>query len=136
KYIQAWEDLTERMGYWVTIKEAYITYKNKYIESVWWSLKKFFDAGLIYRGYKIQPYCPRCETPLSTHEVAQRYEDVKAPSVYVAFKIKPGQGLDGYEFLVWTTTPWTLISNVALAVGPDIAYVKIKFKDTDDKLIL
>lgn len=136
KYLKEWEYLTERMGYWVNFKDAYITYKNEYIESVWWSLKKFFDAGLIYRGYKIQPYCPRCETPLSTHEVAQGYEDIKDPSVYVAFKIKNGQGYDGFEFLVWTTTPWTLISNVALAVGPDITYDKIKFKDTNDKLIL
>ena len=136
KYLKEWEDLTERMGYWVNLKEAYVTYKNKYIESVWWSLKKFFDAELIYRGYKIQPYCPRCETPLSTHEVAQGYEDVKDPSVYVVFKIKDGQGYDGWYFLVWTTTPWTLISNVALAVGPKITYVKIKFKDTGDQIIL
>jgi len=136
KYLKEWEDLTERMGYWVNLKEAYVTYKNEYIESVWWSLKKFFDAELIYRGYKIQPYCPRCETPLSTHEVAQGYEDVKDPSVYVVFKIKDGQRYDGWYFLVWTTTPWTLISNVALAVGPDITYVKIKFKDTGDQIIL
>ena len=136
KYLKEWDELTERMGYWINLKDAYVTYKNEYIESVWWSLKKFFDGGKIYRGYKIQPYCPRCETPLSTHEVAQGYEDVKDPSVYVVFKIKNGQGLDGYEFLVWTTTPWTLISNVALAVGPKITYVKIKFNDTDDHLIL
>lgn len=136
KYLADWENLTERMGYWVNLKDAYVTYKNEYIESVWWSLKKFFDAGLIYRGYKIQPYCPRCETPLSTHEVAQGYEDIKDPSVYVKFKIKNGQGLDGFSFLVWTTTPWTLISNVALAAGPDINYVKIKIKDTDEELIL
>lgn len=136
KYLKEWEDLTRRMGYWINLDDAYITYKNEYIESVWWSLKKFFDAGLIYRGYKIQPYCPRCETPLSTHEVAQGYEDVKDPSVYVVFKIIDGQSLDGYQFLVWTTTPWTLISNVALAVGPEITYSKIRFKDTGEKLIL
>ncbi|HRF65845.1 MAG TPA: isoleucine--tRNA ligase [Ignavibacteria bacterium] len=136
KYLKDWENLTERMGYWVNLEDAYITYKNEYIESVWWSLKKFFDAELIYRGYKIQPYCPRCETPLSTHEVAQGYEDVKDPSVYVVFKIKDGQGHDGFSFLVWTTTPWTLISNVALAVGPQITYVKIQFKDTGEKIIL
>jgi isoleucyl-tRNA synthetase len=140
KYLQEWEDLTRRMGYWIDLKDAYVTYRNEYIESVWWSLKKFFDAGLIYRGYKIQPYCPRCETPLSTHEVAQGYEDVKDPSVYVVFKIKEGQiaggeSLDGYSFLVWTTTPWTLISNVALAVGPNITYAKIRFKDTGEKII-
>lgn len=140
KYLSDWEDLTERMGYWVNLKDAYITYKNEYIESVWWSLKKFFDAGKIYRGFKIQPYCPRCETPLSSHEVAQGYEDVKDPSVYIVFRIKPGQpaagGLDDYQFLVWTTTPWTLISNVALAVGPEITYVKLQFKDTGEKIIL
>ncbi|MFI5144141.1 MAG: isoleucine--tRNA ligase [Ignavibacteria bacterium] len=141
KYLKEWENLTERMGYWVNLDEAYITYKNDYIESVWWSLKKFFDAGLIYKGYKIQAYCPRCETPLSTHEVAQGYEDVKDPSVYVTFKIKPdekskAEGIDGFEFLVWTTTPWTLISNVALAVHPNIDYAKIRFKQTGDKLIL
>jgi len=136
KYLQDWENLTERMGYWLHLEDAYITYKNEYIESVWWSLKKFFDAGLIYRGFKIQPYCPRCETPLSSHEVAQGYEDVKDPSVYVTFKIKNGQGLDGFEFLVWTTTPWTLISNVALAVGAEVVYAKIQFKQTGDKVIL
>lgn len=141
KYINEWEELTERMGYWVNLDDAYITYKNEYIESVWWSLKQFFDVGKIYKGYKIQPYCPRCETPLSTHEVAQGYEEVKDPSVYVTFKIKDSDkvralGLDGYEFLVWTTTPWTLISNVALAVSPDIDYVKIRFKETDDKIVL
>ncbi|HEY3251825.1 MAG TPA: isoleucine--tRNA ligase [Ignavibacteria bacterium] len=136
KYLKEWEELTERMGYWVNFEDEYMTHKNEYIESVWWSLKKFFYADLIYRGYKIQPYCPRCETPLSSHEVALGYEDVKDPSVYITFKIKEGQGLDGYEFLVWTTTPWTLISNVALAVGPDVTYVKIQFKKTGDKVIL
>lgn len=136
KYLKEWEELTERMGYWLHLEDAYITYKNEYIESVWWSLKKFFDAGLIYRGFKIQPYCPHCETPLSSHEVALGYEDVKDPSVYVTFKIKDGQGYDGYEFLVWTTTPWTLISNVALAVGPEVIYVKIQLKKTGDKVIL
>jgi isoleucyl-tRNA synthetase len=141
KYLKEWEDLTERMGYWVNLDDAYITYTNEYIESVWWALKKFFDAELIYRGYKIQAYCPRCETPLSTHEVAQGYEDVKDPSVYVTFKIKSDAksislGIDGYEFLVWTTTPWTLISNVALAVGPEVDYVKVIFTKTGDRVVL
>jgi isoleucyl-tRNA synthetase len=141
RYLKEWENFTERMGYWVNLEDAYITYTNEYIESVWWSLKKFFDSGLIYKSYKIQAYCPRCETPLSTHEVAQGYEDVKDPSVYVTFKIKSGEkskteGIDGFEFLVWTTTPWTLISNVALAVHPNIDYTKIRFKDTGDKIIL
>lgn len=136
KYLKEWEELTSRMGYWINMDDAYITYKNEYIESVWWSLRKFFDAGLIYRGFKIQPYCPRCETPLSTHEVAQGYEDVKDPSVFVFFKIQSGQSLDGYRFLVWTTTPWTLISNAALAVGPEITYTKIQIKDSAEKIIL
>jgi isoleucyl-tRNA synthetase len=140
KYLKEWETLTERMAYWVNLKDAYVTYTNEYIESVWWALKRFFDEGFIYKGYKIQPYCPRCETPLSSHEVAQGYEDVKDPSVYVIFKISEGQNADGnldrFSFLVWTTTPWTLISNVALAVGSEIDYVKIKLKETGDKLIL
>jgi isoleucyl-tRNA synthetase len=141
KYLNEFEELTERMGYWINLDDAYITYKNEYIESVWWSLKRFFDEDKIYKGYKIQPYCPRCETPLSSHEVAQGYEEVKDPSVYVTFKIKDSDkvralGIDSFEFLVWTTTPWTLISNVALAVSPDIDYVKIKFKETGDKVVL
>lgn len=142
KYLKEWEDLSERMGHWINLKDAYITYKNEYIESVWWSLKKFFDAGKIYRGYKIQPYCPRCETPLSTHEVAQGYEDVKDPSVYVKFKIIDNEhsrfiGIQDAYFLVWTTTPWTLISNVALAVHPMEDYVLVKLKDEDNtKLVL
>jgi isoleucyl-tRNA synthetase len=127
KYLKDWEKLTERMGYWLNLDDAYVTYTNEYIESVWWALKKFFDAGLIYRGYKIQPYCPRCETPLSSHEVAQGYRDVKDPSVYIRFKIKSNEeDFKDADFLVWTTTPWTLISNVALAVNPDVEYVKIK----------
>jgi isoleucyl-tRNA synthetase len=139
KYLKDWEEFTRRLGYWVNLDDAYITFTNDYIESVWWSLKQFFDAGLIYKGYKIQPYCPRCETPLSSHEVAQGYEDVKDPSVYVVFKISKAPKeleIDDYQFLVWTTTPWTLISNVALAVGPDITYVKLQFSDTGEKIIL
>lgn len=141
EYLKDWDMFTERMGYWINLDDAYITYTNEYIESVWWALKNFYDAGLIYRGFKIQAYCPRCETPLSTHEVAQGYEDVKDTSVYVTFKIKPTKkskalNIDGFEILVWTTTPWTLISNVALAVHPDIDYVKIKFKETGDQVIL
>lgn len=129
KYLKDWEKLTERMGYWLNLDDAYVTYTNEYIESVWWALKKFFDAGLIYRGYKIQPYCPRCETPLSSHEVAQGYRDVKDPSVYIRFKIKSdSEDFKDTSFLVWTTTPWTLISNVALAVHPDVEYVKIQTK--------
>lgn len=132
EYKDEWEEMTERIGYWVDLNDAYITCDNNYIESVWWALKKFFDAGLIYKGHKIQPYCPRCETPLSSHEVALGYEDVKDPSVYVKMKLLPQAGSSRDDektfFLVWTTTPWTLISNVALAVGRDIDYVKVEHK--------
>ncbi len=131
KYKSDWENLTERMGYWVDMNHPYITFENNYIESVWWALQQYFDKGFIYKGYKIQPYCPRCETPLSSHEVSLGYEDVKDPSVYVKMKIK---GEENTYFLVWTTTPWTLISNVALAVHPDVDYVKVEQKG--EKLIL
>jgi isoleucyl-tRNA synthetase len=124
KYLKEWEDLTSRMGYWIDLSNAYITFHNEYIESVWWALKKFFDAGLIYKGYKILPFCPVCESPLSSHEVAQGYQDLKDPSVFVKFKITTGQHA-GSDFLVWTTTPWTLPSNAALAVNPVHKYVKI-----------
>ncbi len=123
KYKAEWEELTERMGYWVNLADPYVTFENDYIESIWWALKQYFDRGLIYKGYKIQPYCPRCETPLSSHEVSLGYEDVKDPSVYVKMKLK---GEERTYFLVWTTTPWTLISNVALAVHPDVTYVRVE----------
>ena len=125
EYKDDWEKMTEQIGYWVDLNDAYITCDNNYIESVWWALKRFFDEGLIYKGYKIQPYCPRCETPLSSHEVALGYEDVKDPSVYVKMKLRDEENT---FFLVWTTTPWTLISNVALAVGKDVDYVKVEHK--------
>ncbi len=129
KYKTDWERMTERMGYWVNLDDPYITFTNDYIESIWWALKQYFDKGLIYKGYKIQPYCPRCETPLSSHEVSLGYEEILGPSVYVKFKLKKGQKIRDYVvgdrnyFLVWTTTPWTLISNVALAVNPSTEYV-------------
>lgn len=125
KYKAEWERMTERMGYWVDMNDPYITFTNEYIESIWWALKQFFDKGFIYKGYKIQPYCPRCETPLSSHEVSLGYDDVKDPSVYVKVKVK---GEPNTYFLVWTTTPWTLISNVALAVHPDVDYVMVDVK--------
>lgn len=131
KYKTDWEQMTRMMGYWVDLEHPYITFENTYIESVWWALKQFFTRGLIYRGYKIQPYCPRCETPLSSHEVSLGYKDVKDPSVYVKMKVK---GEENTYFLVWTTTPWTLISNVALAVHPDVQYVKVDVKG--ERLIL
>ncbi len=128
-YLDLWEKMTSRMGYWIDLDSAYITLKNEYIESVWWALKTLFDKGLIYKDYKIVPQDPKSETVLSSHELALGYRETKDPSVYVLFKIKDK---DEY-FLVWTTTPWTLISNVALAVGPDVDYVKIK---TNDKKII
>jgi isoleucyl-tRNA synthetase len=131
KYKADWERMTERMGYWVNLDDPYITFTNEYIESIWWALKQYFDKGLIYKGYKIQPYCPRCETPLSSHEVSLGYEDVKDPSIYIKMKAK---GEENTYFLVWTTTPWTLISNVALAIHPDVDYVKVEHKG--EKLIL
>jgi isoleucyl-tRNA synthetase len=131
KYKVDWEEMTRMMGYWVDLADPYVTFENNYIESVWWALRQYFDKGLIYKGYKIQPYCPRCETPLSSHEVSLGYKDVKDPSVYVKMKVK---GEDNTHFLVWTTTPWTLISNVALAVNSNIEYVKVEHHG--EKLIL
>lgn len=124
-YKKEWDDLTKRIGYWLDLTNPYITFTNDYIESVWWILKELWKKDLLYQGFKILPYCPRCETPLSSHEVSQGYKDVKDPSIYVKMKL---QGTKNTYFLVWTTTPWTLISNVALAVHPEIDYVKI---DTD-----
>jgi isoleucyl-tRNA synthetase len=128
-YLDLWEKMTTRMGYWIDLDSAYVTLTNDYIESVWWALKTLFDKGLIYKDYKIVPQDPKSETVLSSHELALGYRETKDPSVYVLFKIKDKDE----HFLVWTTTPWTLISNVALAVGPEITYVKIK---TGDKTII
>jgi len=125
-YKELWETLTDRMGYWVDLHDPYVTCDNNYIESVWWILKQFYDKGLVYKGFKVVPYCPKCGTPLSSHEVAQGYQDVSDPSVYVKMKLKDQENT---YFLVWTTTPWTLISNVALAIGNEIDYVKAKYKD-------
>ncbi len=126
EYKGMWEDLTARMGYWIDLEHPYITCENEYIESVWWALDRYFKEGLIYQGFKIQLYCPRCGTPLSTHEVSLGYRDTQDPSVYVKAKVKNEENT---YFLVWTTTPWTLISNVALAVGADVEYVKVRLKE-------
>ncbi|ERI94892.1 isoleucine--tRNA ligase [Clostridiales bacterium oral taxon 876 str. F0540] len=120
-YVEQWREMTERVGYWVDMKEPYVTYHDNYIESEWWALKQMWEKGLIYKGHKIVPYCPRCGTALSSHEVAQGYKDVKDSSIYVKFKVK---GEDKY-ILVWTTTPWTLPSNVALAVNKSYDYVEV-----------
>lgn len=124
--------LTERMGYWVDMDSPYITCDNNYIESVWWALKTIFDKGLIYKDYKIVPQDPKSETVLSSHELALGYKEVQDPSVYIKFRLKDS----GESILVWTTTPWTLISNVALAVGRDIDYVRVKHRETGEVLIL
>ncbi|NIN01058.1 MAG: isoleucine--tRNA ligase [candidate division Zixibacteria bacterium] len=131
RYKKEWDELTRRIGYWLDLDQAYITCSNDYIESVWWILSQFWEKGFIYQGHKIVPYCPRCGTPLSSHEVAQGYEEVSDPSVYVKMKL---EGKPNTYFLVWTTTPWTLISNVALAVGAGIDYVKVEHQG--EELIL
>ena len=129
---EGWGKLTERMGYWVDMEHPYITCTNDYIESVWWALKTIFDKGLIYKDYKIVPQDPKSETVLSSHELALGYKEVTDPSIYVKFRIK-----DSVEsLLVWTTTPWTLISNVALCVGSDIDYVKVSHSESGEVLIL
>lgn len=125
-YKNQWDELTDRMGYWVDLQNPYVTCDTNYIESLWWVFKQFYDKGLVYKGFKVVPYCPKCGTPLSSHEVAQGYEDVSDPSITIKLQLKNEQNT---FFLVWTTTPWTLISNVALAVGEDIIYVKVKYKD-------
>ena len=125
KYKGMWEDFSSTVGFWADMDNPYVTYDNNFIESEWWALKQIWDKGLLYKGFKIVPYCPRCGTPLSSHEVAQGYKAVKERSAVVRFKVV---GEDAY-FLAWTTTPWTLPSNVALCVNPDETYVKVKAAD-------
>jgi isoleucyl-tRNA synthetase len=122
-YIDEWNRLTERIGFWIDTDDAYFTLTDDYVESVWWSLHEVWRRGLLYQGHKVVPYCPRCGTALSSHEVAQGYRDVVDPSVYVRF---PVRGQDGVSLLGWTTTPWTLVSNAALAVAPDVTYVRAR----------
>ncbi len=145
KYRADWERMSERIAYWLDYDDAYATYTNDYVESVWWALKTLHERGLLYLGHKILPYCPRCGTSLSSHEVAQGYKDVSDPSVYVALDIV-GDGSAASDtsdaprrrLLVWTTTPWTLVSNVALAVSPAIDYVELRKRDgkTNETIIL
>ena len=125
KYKGMWEEFSNKVGFWADMDNPYVTYHNTFIESEWWALKKIWDDGLLYKGFKIVPYCPRCGTPLSSHEVAQGYKTVKERSAVVRFKVI---GEDAY-FLAWTTTPWTLPSNVALCVNPDENYCKVKAAD-------
>jgi len=134
-YIQDWERLTDRIAFWVDLEDAYVTYTNEYIESVWWILKNFWDKDLLYKGYKVVPYCPRCGTPLSDHEVALGYDEATDPSVFVRMPLvdKPDTSL-----LVWTTTPWTLPGNVGVAAHPEVDYVTVERDNngTKEKLIL
>ena len=130
KYTDMWRDMSERMAYMADMDDPYITLDNNYIETGWWILKQFFDAGLIYEGHKILPYCPRCGTGLASHEVAQGYKEITVNTLTVKFHKKD---TENEYFLAWTTTPWTLASNVALTVGPDIDYVKVKMLEGDDE---
>jgi isoleucyl-tRNA synthetase len=141
---QGWRYLTDRMGYWLDLDSAYITCTNEYTESVWWALKQFFDKGLIYKGFKVVPQSPTIETPLSSHELSLGYKDVRDPNVYLKLKIvsSPVKEIEDAFIMVWTTTPWTLFANVALAAGKDIDYVliknirKVKEEEIIDKIVL
>ncbi|HEX4469538.1 MAG TPA: class I tRNA ligase family protein, partial [Gemmatimonadaceae bacterium] len=146
RYRADWEKLSARIGFWLDYAHPYITFTNDYVESVWWALKTLFERDLLYRGHKILPYCPRCGTALSSHEVAQGYDDVEDPSVFIALEIREAGPNDQpwpnraatsgrhavRRILVWTTTPWTLVSNAALAVNPDFEYIEVVRREGDD----
>ena len=134
-YLEEWNRLTERIGFWLDLDDAYRTLDATYVESVWWALKQIWNKGLIYEGHKVVPYCPRCGTALASHEVAQGYKDVVDPSVYVRFEVVEGAGTvaAGDQLLVWTTTPWTLVSNAAVAVDPELTYVRAQ---TDGEVVV
>ena len=138
-YVHMWEEMTNKVGYWVDMENPYVTYHNDYIESVWWALKQMWEKGLLYEGHKVMPYCPRCGTALSSHEVAQGYKDVKDLTCVAKFKVEEGQKIAGEEakdtyILAWTTTPWTLPSNLALCVNKTYEYAKVKANiGTDDE---
>ncbi len=138
RYVEEWRRMTERVGLWIDLDDPYITLEDSYIESVWWSLRQIWDQGRLYERHKVVPYCPRCGTALSSHEVAEGYRDVEDPSVYVRFPVTGAPPTDaipespvqpGDALVAWTTTPWTLISNAALAVGPEIEYVRARHED-------
>jgi isoleucyl-tRNA synthetase len=137
-FLEDWNALTERIGFWLDLDNAYRTLDSDYIESVWWSLKQIADDGRLYEGHKVVPYCPRCGTALSSHEVALGYQDVEDPSVYVRFPVAEDGGplQAGDELLVWTTTPWTLVSNAAVAVDPELIYVRAKTGKLDPPVVL
>jgi len=130
KYTREWEELTERIGFWVDLGEAYVTYKKQYVESVWWALSQLWDQKLLYEGHKIVPWCPRCGTGLSSHEVGWGYKSVDDPSITIKFKVK---GEENTYLLAWTTTPWTLLSNAALAVKPDADYIRVRSPRKNDE---
>lgn len=144
RYIKEWERLTDRMAYWIDLKDAYVTYHNEYIESLWWIMKTLWDRGLLFRDYKVTMHCPRCGTSLSDHEVSLGFQDdVEDPSVWIRFRYRPsGHELDerlaGSSFLAWTTTPWTLPANVALAVNPHAAYLLVEYAggETPEMVVL
>ena len=130
RYVDDFTSLTERSGTWIDTKDAYWTLTNDYVESVWWLVKQMWDKDLVYEGHRVTPYCGRCGTALSSHEVAQGYQDTVDPSVYVRFPVLTGPSqLEGADLLVWTTTPWTLLSNVAVAVGGELQYVRVRSAD-------
>ena len=132
KYTQMWTDMSEKMAYLADMEDPYVTFKNDYIETGWWIIKTAFDKGLVYEGYKILPYCPRCGTGLASHEVAQGYKDIKVNTLTCKFR-RTGVDHDNEYFLAWTTTPWTLASNIALTVGPDVDYVKCLMKSGENE---
>ncbi|MGH3240856.1 MAG: isoleucine--tRNA ligase, partial [Spirillospora sp.] len=139
RHVDAFEEMTERMGYWVNTDQAYRTMDPEYVEAVWWSLKQVFDKGLLFRDFRITPYCPRCGTGLSDHELGQPggYEEVTSPSVYVRMPVTSGPLADlGAALLIWTTTPWTLVSNTAVAVHPDVTYVAARPAGSDEVLVV
>jgi len=130
EYVEDWNKLTERIGFWIDLDDPYVTLEDDYIESVWWSLKELWKKDRLYEGHKVVPYCPRCGTALSSHEVALGYEDVKDPSIYVRFPLLADDGSEsGESMLVWTTTPWTLPGNVAVAAAPEVTYVRARLDD-------
>jgi len=146
RYRTDWERLSARIGYWLDYDDAYVTLTNDYVESVWWALATLHSQDLLYRGHKILPYCPRCGTALSDHEVKQGYEDVRDPSVYIALELKAESGMrnsgehtsasripHSRRVLVWTTTPWTLVSNVALAVKPELTYIELVRRERESE---
>ena len=133
-YVSLWEQMTNQIGYWVDMDHPYVTYHNDYIESVWWAVKQMWDKGLIYQGHKVMPYCPRCGTALSSHEVAQGYKDVNDITCIAKFKVANENtnvinGNENKYILAWTTTPWTLPSNLALCINKNFEYVEAKLKD-------